>query len=77
MEYMNNTGVPIRVAALVFVGQNHDVGSGERIYGILLASQVIGSVVDAKERMVICLVTLDIDAVTVVVGKAVLVAIII
>ena len=38
VENMNDMCIPVWVAVLFFVGQNNDIGLGERIYCVLLMS---------------------------------------
>jgi hypothetical protein len=53
MKDPDHTGIPIRVSLLLFMGEDHDVGTSMGINGVLFMSQVIHCVVYMQNTMVI------------------------
>ena len=62
---MNDLSIPIGMAPLIVMRQDHDVTSPLWADGILLASEVIHCIVDMKSAVEVKFVILDIDTVPV------------
>ena len=73
---MNDPSIPIGMAPLIVVRQDHDVTSPLRADSILLASEVVRCIVDTKSAVEVKFVILDIDAVPVCIRELVFIAVI-
>ena len=62
---MNDPSIPIGMAPLIVMRQDHDVTSPLQADSILLTSEVVRCIVDTKSAVEVKFVILDIDAVPV------------
>jgi hypothetical protein len=73
---MNDTSIPIRVAMLIIMGQDHDITSGGWIDSILLTLEIVACIVDAKRTMKVNSVVLDVNAAMVCIREVVFIAVV-
>lgn len=65
MENFDNTSIPVWVCTLIFMREHHDIGPSTRIDSILLASQVISSIIDAQNAVLKDFVVGEKDGITI------------